>query len=916
MVGRSISHYKIAEKLGEGGMGVVYRALDTHLDRPVAIKVLRAEAVADAERKKRFVQEAKAASALNHPNIITIHDIDTATLDGGPVDFMVMEFVAGKTLDRLIGHKGLRAGEALHYAVQMADALATAHGAGIIHRDIKPGNLMVNDKGLLKVLDFGLAKLTERAQADDRTATIDQAPHTEHGTIVGTVAYMSPEQAEGKKVDARSDIFSFGSVLYEVVTGQRAFSGETKLSTLSAILHKEPRPASEIAEQLPRELERIITRCLRKDPQWRFQHMDDLKVALAELKEESDSGRLAAAMPAPVPTKRPARRRLAAVAAGIVLLATVAAITWKLTRTPAPAAGLTLTRLTSDAGLTAYPALSKDGKLLTYASDRSGEGNLDIWVQQIGGGEPIRLTRHEADDSEPAFSPTGTRIAFRSERDGGGIHVVPALGGADQRIAEQGRSPRFSPPGNWIAYWTGDQGVFSRNKMYVMPSAGGPARQLRSDFYSAFYPLWSADGKRLLFLGVRDGNLPPAERFDWWVTALDDGAPVRTDVYAAFQKQKAFPRLRDPGEWFGNHFVLSAGTEDHAELWRVRLSSSWRMEGDPQRLTVGTGVDAQPSIAAGPEGAPNLVFTSSSGNLDIWSLPVDANQGKVTGEMKRLTSNAAADTSPSVSSDGKRVAFLSDRAQNRSLWLRDLDSGRETSLTSTPSEKGTPRISPDGSRVIFESFDDPKAQLQIVSSGGGVSKSVCEDCGVFQDWSPDGKKIILRKGPFGQQGRLALQRVGSGEESASLKHAKYTVTGARFSADNRWVSFQIVLSPLQRQIFVAAIPEGGISGENDWIAITDGSGFDRNAVWSRDGALLYFLSERDGFRCFWAQRLDPKTKRPAGPAFPAQHFHQARRSLMSFQEVGSIGLSAARDKLVFSMAEYSGNIWMGKLQGQ
>ena len=293
MIGKTIAHYQILEKLGEGGMGVVYKARDTHLDRLVALKVLPPEKVADPERKRRFVQEAKAASALNHPNIITIYDINQ---ENG-LDFIAMEFVNGKTLDQLLGRRGFRLGEVLKSAVEIADALARAHAAGIVHRDLKPSNIMVTEEGLVKVLDFGLAKLVEPRESDDWAETLatrrDEAADTEEGTIVGTVAYMSPEQAEGKKLDARSDIFSFGSVLYEMVTGRQAFRGDSKMSTLAAILHKEPKPVSEVKEDVPHDLEKIINRCLRKDPSRRFQAMPDLKVALQELKEESDSGTLA-----------------------------------------------------------------------------------------------------------------------------------------------------------------------------------------------------------------------------------------------------------------------------------------------------------------------------------------------------------------------------------------------------------------------------------------------------------------------------------------------------------------------------------------------------------------------------------------------------------------------------------------------
>src|SRR5512135_2253233 len=313
MIGKTISHYRITEKLGEGGMGVVYKARDTHLDRFVAIKVLPPENVAEPERKRRFVQEAKAASALNHPNIVTIHDI---TEEGG-TDFIVMEYVAGKTLDDSIPHKGMRLSLALKYAVQIADALARAHGAGIIHRDLKPSNVMVDEHGLVKVLDFGLAKLTETSGPEAETA----ATRTGAGTVLGTAAYMSPEQAEGRHIDTRSDVFSFGSMLYEMLTGQRAFRGDTRASTIASILREEPKPISQVSEGLPRDAEKIVRRCLRKDPEHRFQTMADLRVALEELKEESDSGALEPAAPA-----KPKLRRRFLWAIGLVAALVIAAV--------------------------------------------------------------------------------------------------------------------------------------------------------------------------------------------------------------------------------------------------------------------------------------------------------------------------------------------------------------------------------------------------------------------------------------------------------------------------------------------------------------------------------------------------------------------------------------------------------------
>src|SRR5260370_25175567 len=277
MIGRTIAHYQVLETLGEGGMGVVYKARDQQLDRLVAIKVLTKDKAANPERQLRFVQEAKAASALNHPNIVTVYDIGHE--DG--VDFIVMELVSGRTLDRVIPRGGLKPAELLKYAIPVADALSRAHAAGIVHRDLKPGNIMIDDDGQVKLLDFGLAKLSDLHDASDAELTRRESPETEEGRILGTVCYMSPEQAEARRVDGRSDIFSFGSVLYEMATGKRAFMGNSKISTLAAILQGDPRPAAEIHSGVPRDLEKIIQRCLRKDPAWRYQSAADLKISLS-----------------------------------------------------------------------------------------------------------------------------------------------------------------------------------------------------------------------------------------------------------------------------------------------------------------------------------------------------------------------------------------------------------------------------------------------------------------------------------------------------------------------------------------------------------------------------------------------------------------------------------------------------------
>ncbi|MBI3698131.1 MAG: serine/threonine-protein kinase [Acidobacteria bacterium] len=915
MVGSTLGHYRIESKLGEGGMGVVYRALDTHLDRPVAIKVLRPKLADDPERKKRFIQEAKAASALNHPCIVTIYDIDK---DQG-VDFIVMEYVEGKTLHECIPRRGLDLAVALSYAVQMADALARAHAAGIVHRDLKPANIMVTEQGLVKLLDFGLAKLTEAVETDVSSSTesarFNEPPRTEEGTIVGTFSYMSPEQAEGKKVDARSDIFSFGSVFYEMVTGRRAFKGDSRLSILFAILREEPKPAAQIGGGLPHEVEAIIARCLRKDPRRRFQIMEDLQIALEELKEALAAGRLSDG-PRGAPVK-PARW-VSAVVILLGLALIVLGISLRLVRQRQPVSPPVLTRLTSDSGLTTEPALSPDGKLVAYASDRGGQDNLDIWMQQVAGGEPMQLTRHKADDHEPAFSPDGTKIVFRSERDGGGIYVIPTLGGVERKIAEQGRTPKFSPDGTKIAYWVGGIGadvyVLGSTKIYVV-ALGGQPRQLQPEFITARYPIWSPDGARLLFLGTRALTAPREEQLDWWVTPPEAGPAVKTGAYALFGRQGLQPPSGEsrivPGLWMteGNQVVFAARLGDSTNLWRISISPrTWRVMGAPQRMTFGTGLELQPSVG----GDRRLVFSSLNANMDIWSLPLDANRGKVLGTMQQFTRDAALDMQPSVSADGRKVVFNSTRSGPREIWVKDLEQGTETALTSPPWDKHRPILTADGSKVAYLQIENEKRTAYVAPTGGSGSQKVCGTCGTLWGWSSNGERILFesREKPTRS---VALLDLASGEKFELLRHTQDHLFQAQLSPGDRLISFLRYIDPSRTRVFLAPFRDRVQIQESDWIAVTSGETFDDKPRWSPDANLLYFSSDRDGFRCIWAQRLDPVTNHPVGSAFAVYHFHTARRSLRNIG-LTLFEISVARDKLVFNLSELTGNIWMTRLE--
>jgi serine/threonine protein kinase len=415
-VGDRVGSYRIVAQLGSGGMGEVYKAEDMKLRRPAAIKVLHPEAAADRDRLQRFEREARAASALNHPNIVTIYDIDHHR--GAP--YIAMECVEGRTLGELMPEDQLPLPRALDYAIQIADGLSRAHAQGIVHRDLKPENIMVTPDGLIKILDFGLAKLTEPAAGGVRHPA-EEHPETQEGHILGTAPYMSPEQAEGRPVDARSDIFSFGSVLYEMVTGRRPFSGDSSLKLLAAIVENEPESAGALQPAIPLELDRIIHRALQKKPERRFQSTADLKVELLEVREELESGRVVSAEQALIEPQavllRP--RHWPWLVAALGIMAVGVGIWIYRDSSSAPNPETRTVQLTSLTGCEQWPALSPGGRQVAFTWDGGNPGGpFELYVRLVDVGEPLQLTDGGGSARAPAWSPEGSRIAFLRGKSG------------------------------------------------------------------------------------------------------------------------------------------------------------------------------------------------------------------------------------------------------------------------------------------------------------------------------------------------------------------------------------------------------------------------------------------------------------------------------------------------------------------
>lgn len=893
LIGRTIAHYSIVEKLGEGGMGAVYKARDQRLDRFVALKVLPAEVMSDPDRRRRFEQEAKSASALNHPNIVTIYDIG----QGDDVHYIAMEHVAGRTLDSLTGPKGLPLNDALAIAIQVADGLGKAHAAGIIHRDLKPSNIMVTPDGLVKILDFGLAKLAEKTEsAHDLavTKTMTRTPVTEEGVILGTVAYMSPEQAAGKPLDARSDIFSFGSVLYEMLTGRRAFDGETKATTMAAVITLDPASPSGISRTLPAEVEKVVMRCLRKDPQRRWQNMSDLKVALQDLKEESESGKLQAV--AAAPTRKRRMPWFVAALAAVAVLAAAGILAWFLLR---PSRGLVTTqpeRITFESGGAFLPAISPDGKLIAYSSER--DGNFDVYARQLRGQQTVRLTQHTAPDWFPCFSPDGLKVVFRSERDGGGLYIVEALGGSEKKIADRGRLPTFSPDGSMIAYLVASA-LTRTAKLFLVSAGGGVPRPLQPELSippagaSYSWPLWSADGKQILFDGSRPGERGSR---DWYLVPVDGGPAVRIKA-----------PVRGPGgivrillAWQNNYVYCSEGsTIGGMSLYRVPLSGGSHPEAGPvQLITSPAGMQYGASIAA--EG--RMVFSTTSPNINVWSVALKSGDGTASGPLESVTSDPMGKFDISVSADGSKLAWTSYSLQKTEIRVREMGTGREESFACSGNTLNViPRLSQDGSRLAYSDVVDGK-RVAYIAGSGAAPQPVSGDGLVFGFFSKTRDLLMIsgnqlvRQDPVGSLRRPILDTTGHGE--------LYEVALAPSDCS---VAFTLALSDGTAALYLAEVGDQPAPVAT-WTKIDEDRNYIGSPTWSRDGKILYYGSSRDGFICVWAQRIGADG-RLSGEPFAAFHNHTPPD--MKFY--GICWVKAAPDRLYMMLSDFKGDLWSLKL---
>ncbi|MDQ3011195.1 MAG: serine/threonine-protein kinase, partial [Acidobacteriota bacterium] len=752
LIGQTLGAYSVISVLGIGGMGEVYLARDTRLARKVALKLLPPQYTRDLARIKRFEREARAASALNHPNIITIYEI-------GQIEnkhFIAAEYVDGQTLGQLLTQGRVAMKDAIEIAIQIANALSAAHEAGIVHRDIKPDNVMLRRDGYVKVLDFGLVKLTEQQRSAAATnASEGDLAKTNPGAVLGTARYMSPEQAMGQDVDARSDIFSLGIVLYELLTGVLPFKGDRTAAILDAIVHYKEIPLTQVRPDLHTELEHIVSRTLEKDRDLRYQTANDLRADLKRLQRTLDSATTdevsprstlhpaTATLAVPVNAKRfsPSAKMIAVTAMAVITI--FAGLVWRrfgsTGRETAPDwKDGKFAEVTEYPGIKTQPTLSPDGQAVVYA--RKINGQFDLIRQRIGGSAMQNLTEGiKQNDVEPAFSPDGSQIAFRSERNSGGIYVMGATGENVRLIGPDGFSPSWSADGQEIVYSTQNgSSIFNRvavgSQIWVVNLRTSAKRQIAAG-PDAVQPCWSPNGHRLAYWGLRNNA-----RRDIWTVSASGGEPVAVTNDEA---QDGSP-IWSPD---GHYLYYVSNRNGRLGLWRVAIDErSGKLLGEAEPLLAPSFYSMTLSVS---RDGKRLVYSSRVAHTNIRRAPFDVERGVVTGESSWVTQSTKRATNHDVSPDGQWLTYYIYGDPQFDIFVSRIgEPDKNYQLTNDAAIDRAPRWSPDGRRVAYFSNLTGKFEIWTINPDGSDRRQLTfsrDDQPGYLDpsWSRDGTRMLF-----------------------------------------------------------------------------------------------------------------------------------------------------------------------------
>ncbi len=821
--GSTVSHYRILSKIGSGGMGEVYRARDSRLDRDVAIKMLPSELSSDEDRLRRFEQEAKATSALNHPNILTVFDIGEH--DGGP--FIVAELLDGEELRARLDEGPIPLRKAIDYAQQIVSGLSAAHEKGIVHRDLKPENIFVTKDDRIKILDFGLAKLREPKTEIHGSEDATRRALTDPGVVMGTVGYMSPEQVRGQGADARSDIFSFGVILYEMLTGRRAFGGDSVVETMHSILKDDVPDLDESGVRVPPSLDKLMRRCLEKKPDHRFHSAHDLGFALDALASPTTSSgssltTAARSLSEVTEAEHPGWLGRAAWAAAALFLVSTLVL-----------AGLYLRREQTQTGTMRFAisppeknsfniafALSPDGQSIAFVG-RGMSGETSLWVRSLTSVEARPFPGTEG-ASFPFWSPDGRSIGFFSN---GKLRKIDAGGGPSQTLADASGDPRG---GAWTLDGTIIFGPDTLSPLMRVSASGGSASVLTKldtelGQTSHRWPSMLPDGRHFLYFG-RGGAV---EKQGIYVASLDSPQEPKFIV--------ATPVTGSYTEASGNGFLLflREGTL-MAQKFDAR---ALELSGEPvplvEELLAFPGEVGPTAYAAFSAAAGHLIYRT--GDQQTTRLTWYDRSGKSL----ETVSEPGGFHEPSLSKDDTKILFgRSDGPDPQDIYIQDLTRGSTTRLTFDPASDSTSVFSPDEALVVFYSNRGGRSTFyRKSSSGAGIEEQVLDEgVGSYpDDWSPDGKYILYEKnaGPRNKVDLWVLPMTG-GEKPFPYIESEFEEAHSRFSPDGRWVAYTSTESG-RSEIYIQSFP----IGNGKWQVSTAGGD---QAQWRSDGKELFYIA--------------------------------------------------------------------------